>query len=453
MAGDGFVLMQLRSLKARLPDETAGCAAPDLPLGVALRWSSGVERSRADFVRLHAAIDDEMGQDPEVFDSTFGTDQEELTNRMGFLYLTATAAAGAAAAEGVQPEPEPEPEPLAVGTCTAWQVGGTGWIHSLVIDPAYQGRGLSKHLLGAALRRLRELGHKSAMLAVRPASHRAITLYQRWGFKPVLEDAEDRQMWTAACTTAAGDRVAGLALPADYGARATALFAAPERLSEHNAASALCGMSAVLYGALVQSPAVVANLFQRLFAVQPQSLVVRCLRLMEAKPRIEVTQQAPAPAVADLAARELDFVLCRGLGALLEAAEPDLFASQLKFLSEEFPAEHGFHADLGDLALLADGVEGILRALHGELGTTWSTINRSALATAADLFAALCHVGRSSPGAVILAGRLGDPGTEQPELDHWFVVHGLTVVHETHLSGSVWNYAGHAGAAFALEFV
>ena len=89
-------------------------------------------------------------------------------------------------------------------------------------------------------------------------------------------------------------------------------------------------------------------------------------------------------------------------------------------------------------------MEGVLRALHGSDGATWRTTNRSALATSADLFAALCHTAEDSPGAVVLAGRLGDRSTGQPELDHWFVLHGLAR-NEDLLSGKIWNYAGHAG--------
>jgi GNAT superfamily N-acetyltransferase len=156
--GDGFVLMRLDSLDS-LPDVpsldtvtpvtsvSAGesTSRPHIVLG----WSRSIERSRADFVRLHREVGDEMGQDPEVFDSTFGCDIERLAKRMAFLYATA--------GDQATSQVEPEPELLAVGTCTAWEVGGTGWIHSLVVGADHQGRGLSQVLLGAALHRLRDV--------------------------------------------------------------------------------------------------------------------------------------------------------------------------------------------------------------------------------------------------------------------------------------------------------
>lgn len=158
--GDGFVLMRLAGLDqlppAALPDELQ-----PWPEGIELGWSRSVESSRADFVRLHREVGDEMGQDPEVFDSTFGCDPDVLAERMAFLYV-------AAAVPPLTAEPEPEPAPqelgpepaaatFAVGTCTAWEVGGTGWIHSLAVGTSYQGRGLSKLLLRAVLRRLQEV--------------------------------------------------------------------------------------------------------------------------------------------------------------------------------------------------------------------------------------------------------------------------------------------------------
>ena len=251
-AGEAFILMQLPQLDAlRTP------AAP-LPAGVKLAWSEGLARSRADFVRLHHEVGDDHGADPALFDATFGSDPAVLSRRMAFLLREPRA----------QPEPEPEPEAdtdrprpgwmEAVGTCTAWSVGSTGWVHSLAVSPAHQGRGLADHLLRATLERLASLGHSDAMLAVRPSAHRALLLYQRWGFVPVLEDDLDRAQWAAAAAAAAaGRRVAALSLAphgAEYRARVAALLARPGRLGEHNSSWAICGMAAVVYAALLRRP-------------------------------------------------------------------------------------------------------------------------------------------------------------------------------------------------------
>lgn len=156
--GDGFILMRLDSLESLPPAYSAVGAGQTDPFvqhqlgdhgSVILGWSQTVEHSRADFVRLHRDVGDEMGQDPEVFDSTFGCDPALLAERMAFLYTRNAPVS--------RLQDEHEPELVAVGTCTAWEVGGVGWIHSLAVGTNYQGRGLSKILLGAALNRLRDV--------------------------------------------------------------------------------------------------------------------------------------------------------------------------------------------------------------------------------------------------------------------------------------------------------
>jgi hypothetical protein len=247
----------------------------------------------------------------------------------------------------------------------------------------------------------------------------------------------------------------------------------------------------VLYAALLQAaPAAVVALIQRLFQraaslcnVEAETeaeqgapvLVARCLRLMAAKPLPSGTAELLDPQQRRRA--ELDFILCRGLIALMEEAEPSLFAEQKQFLLEEFPAEHGFDVCHGDLALLPSGMEGLLRALHGGMngdtggarapaaasGMRWRVVPPECLRTPAGLLSELCTAARL-PGTVVLAGRAGDVSSGQPDLDHWFVVHGLELGSTGNgqaeaadggavggaIGGKVWNYAGHAGPVFEL---
>ena len=85
------------------------------------------------------------------------------------------------------------------------------------------------------------------------------------------------------------------------------------------------------------------------------------------------------------------------------------------------------------------------------------------LRTPAGLLSELCTAARL-PGTVVLAGRAGDVSSGQPDLDHWFVVHGLELGSTGNgqaeaadggavggaIGGKVWNYAGHAGPVFEL---
>jgi GNAT superfamily N-acetyltransferase len=74
-----------------------------------------------------------------------------------------------------------------VGTAAAWYGEEERWkswgrIHWVAVVPDYQGRGLSKPLLAAALRRLRELGHTRAYLTTSAQRPAAVHLYGRFGF-------------------------------------------------------------------------------------------------------------------------------------------------------------------------------------------------------------------------------------------------------------------------------
>eukprot|EP00729_Bicosta_minor_P002772 gene2772-10307_t len=79
-----------------------------------------------------------------------------------------------------------------VGTCTAWrgEVCGEerGRIHWVAVAQEWQGKGLSKLLLTAALGLLAER-HSRAYLTSQTTSARAIKLYLRLGFVPLLSDA------------------------------------------------------------------------------------------------------------------------------------------------------------------------------------------------------------------------------------------------------------------------
>jgi ribosomal protein S18 acetylase RimI-like enzyme len=310
MAEAGYVLMRLALEPRTIP------AAPPQPPQFDLVWSHGdsaeeLRRSRAKFVALHRDIGDEVGADPEVFDSTFGGDPAALAGRMLFLRHRASGAG------------------RAVGTCTAWGVGGTGWVHSLAVGTEFQGRGLSKLLLAAVLIRLHELGHRTVMLAVRPSSLRAITLYQEYGFAPVLEDEDDCRQWHAASAQAAAARLHTgplRALPDGYRARAVALLAEPAQLGAGTLTEfALCGMSAVVYSLLRRRPAAFVRLVQLLFCSDdctPEGsggaqLRARLAEMGNKPSAAEGRRESRSPAAARSPAAEFDFVICRGLAEVL----------------------------------------------------------------------------------------------------------------------------------------
>jgi GNAT superfamily N-acetyltransferase len=85
-----------------------------------------------------------------------------------------------------------------IGTTTAWdgEFDGEmrGRIHWVGIVPAFQGQGLSKPLLIAALTRL-TLEYRRAYLTTETTSYRGINLYLSFGFMPYVTNDRDREGW------------------------------------------------------------------------------------------------------------------------------------------------------------------------------------------------------------------------------------------------------------------
>jgi hypothetical protein len=244
----------------------------------------------------------------------------------------------------------------------------------------------------------------------------------------------------------------------------------PHSLGNCNSHFALCGPAAVLYAALVQSrQAAVIALLQRLFnssarqsqssgqTLEPQPSVSALVQRYRDQMKAKEAAVEPADQFDPMHASEaeLDFILCRGLLGVMEDSEPALFAEQERYLLE-FPPEHGFHIEHGDLALLPEGMQGLLRALDAtgnggiDGSVRWRIVPSSLLHTPEALVSEL-RAAAAVPGTVVLAGRAGAEG--QPLLDHWFVVHGLDLptAGGSGLGGLVWNYAGHAGSPFKVS--
>ena len=85
-----------------------------------------------------------------------------------------------------------------IGTTTAWfgEFKGRrcGRIHWVAILPAFQGRGLAKPLLSAAMARI-AAKHACVYLTTETTSWRGINLYLGFGFEPVVETPLDREGW------------------------------------------------------------------------------------------------------------------------------------------------------------------------------------------------------------------------------------------------------------------
>ena len=112
------------------------------------------------------------------FDEEFGGFQDEFAKRCQFLIAD---------------------DGRAIGTATAWRSPAYrgkpyGRLHWVAIHPDYQGRGLSKPLVGAAMLRLGEF-HDGAYLTTQTTSWKAIKVYLDFGFAPVVETDEHARGW------------------------------------------------------------------------------------------------------------------------------------------------------------------------------------------------------------------------------------------------------------------
>jgi GNAT superfamily N-acetyltransferase len=168
-----------------------------LPAGFALRWYQ--DGDEAHWRRIHLAADHFNNITPELFQEQFAVGEErelqpssrrdrrdglktallDLSKRQCYL-LTATGEV--------------------IGTGTAWfnnNFAGTRWgrVHWMAVLPEYQGWGLGKALLSAICNRLRELGHQRAYLTTSTARVPAIRLYLKFGFEPLIRNAEDENLW------------------------------------------------------------------------------------------------------------------------------------------------------------------------------------------------------------------------------------------------------------------
>lgn len=148
-----------------------------LPPGISLRWyQPGDERC---WLAIQRAADRANEISMGLFRERFGADARVLGQRQCFLV-------------GSRGE--------ALGTATAWfddgfQGASYGRVHYVAVVPEQQGRGLGRSLMTVVCRRLRELGHERAYLATSLWRIRAIRLYQRFGFQPLVRDGEEAALW------------------------------------------------------------------------------------------------------------------------------------------------------------------------------------------------------------------------------------------------------------------
>jgi len=136
----------------------------DLPDGYALHWYQPGDEEH--WVCIQRQADQFNAITSALFNQQFGTDFKLLEQRQCYLL---------------------NPRKEFIGTATAWfddnfEEAPIGRVHWVALLPDFHGRGLSKPLMTAVCRRLRELGHRRVYLRTSSARVAAIALYLRFGF-------------------------------------------------------------------------------------------------------------------------------------------------------------------------------------------------------------------------------------------------------------------------------
>ncbi len=148
-----------------------------LPGSFSLRWYQRGDETH--WLQIHQRADLHNHITPDLFHRAFASDIFELARRQ--CYLTTSKG-------------------RAIGTASAWfndnfEGRSIGRVHYVAILPEFQGRGLSRPLMTAICRRLRELGHERVYLTTSTERIAAIRLYRSFGFVPLIRTDEEQQAW------------------------------------------------------------------------------------------------------------------------------------------------------------------------------------------------------------------------------------------------------------------
>lgn len=161
-----------------LRDDLAGIPEHPLPDGFSMRRFG--DGDRATWLRIEKAAEPYVNISDKTFDREFSGDLPAMGRRSRFLVA---------------------PDGRDIGTITCWydrSYAGKRWgrIHWVAIVPEFQGRGLAKCMMTAAMKHLRSLGHRRGILETQTPRIAAIKVYLDFGFKPDMTAKDAHRAWT-----------------------------------------------------------------------------------------------------------------------------------------------------------------------------------------------------------------------------------------------------------------
>ncbi len=153
--------------------------AYSLPEGFKLRLFKKGEQT--DWARVETAAYEFESEEQALarFNEEFGPHLDEFSKRCLFLE---------------------NPAGEVIGTTTGWYGKEEEWdevigrIHWVSIVPEYQGKGLGKPLLTAAMKVMAKY-HDEAYLSSRTTNYRALNMYRQHGFIPLVRNAYEEEAW------------------------------------------------------------------------------------------------------------------------------------------------------------------------------------------------------------------------------------------------------------------
>ncbi|MCD6365493.1 MAG: GNAT family N-acetyltransferase [Planctomycetes bacterium] len=152
---------------------------PEYPFAEGYRMRLHRAGDRATWLRIQQASESLVNITAKAFDSSFPGGLAVLKRRGMFLVA---------------------PDGSDVGTITAWyerRLHGKAWgrIHWVAIEPPHRGKKLSKAMMTAALKHMRRLGHRRAMLTTQAPRTIAIRVYLDCGFVPDMDQPRAAEAW------------------------------------------------------------------------------------------------------------------------------------------------------------------------------------------------------------------------------------------------------------------
>lgn len=154
---------------------------PEYPLPDGFKLRLFKKGEQTEWARVETAADEFASEEKalERFTNEFGDYLDEFEKRCVFLE---------------------SPDGEVIGTTTGWYGKEEEWdevigrIHWVSIVPEYQGKGLGKPLLAAAMKVMAKY-HDEAYLSSRTTNYRALNMYRQHGFIPLVRNAYEEEAW------------------------------------------------------------------------------------------------------------------------------------------------------------------------------------------------------------------------------------------------------------------